>query len=203
MKTNGPICARTRHSWPVLALLITAPAFSQINFTSSISSLFAHQGNEPERNWKNYHKNIVPGNWQTQYGASALLLSSGGSGGATAKPVYAVKKEMNKSIIPVTEKNERLIVKGGVRFRPTSFTYPQNSKYEVGIANYSTEQLLLYAKSLKEYARKNGYDTTYALLGNMGMLCNKKRFFVVNLKTMQVETSGLVSHGQGTWEIHI
>src|ERR1700755_687595 len=31
----------------------------------------------------------------------------------------------------------------------------------------------------------------------MGMLCDKKRFFVINLTTMQIEQSGLVSHGRG------
>ena len=29
------------------------------------------------------------------------------------------------------------------------------------------------------------------------MRCNKKRFFVINLKTMKIEQSGLLSHGRG------
>jgi hypothetical protein len=67
----------------------------------------------------------------------------------------------------------------------------------MGIAKFSSSQLILYAQVLKEYAKKNGYDTNYAFLSNMGMLSNKKRFFVVNLVTMEIEQSGLVSHGRG------
>ena len=50
---------------------------------------------------------------------------------------------------------------------------------------------------LKQYARENGFDTSYAFLSNMGMLSGKKRFFVINLATMEVERSGLVSQGRG------
>jgi hypothetical protein len=56
---------------------------------------------------------------------------------------------------------------------------------------------MIYAKALKQYAKKNGYDTSYAFLSNMGMLYNKKRFFVINLTTMKVEQSGLVAQGRG------
>jgi hypothetical protein len=55
----------------------------------------------------------------------------------------------------------------------------------------------LYARKLKEFAKKNGYDTAYAFFCNMGMLSNKKRFFVVNLATMRIEQAGLVAHGRG------
>ncbi len=85
-------------------------------------------------------------------------------------------------------------------FKPTSYKYPQNSSKEIGATSYSQEQLLLYAKALKQFAIRFGYDTTYALLSNMGMLSNKKRLFVVNLTTMQIEYSGLVSHGRGESE---
>ncbi|MFT3827148.1 MAG: murein L,D-transpeptidase catalytic domain family protein [Chitinophagaceae bacterium] len=82
-------------------------------------------------------------------------------------------------------------------FRPTSYTYPQNAGKEIGANSYSEEQLLLYAKALKQFAIRFGYDTTYAILSNMGMLSNKKRLFVINLTTMQIEYRGLVSHGRG------
>ncbi|HEY2721175.1 MAG TPA: murein L,D-transpeptidase catalytic domain family protein [Chitinophagaceae bacterium] len=84
-----------------------------------------------------------------------------------------------------------------IKFRATSFVYPSNSRGDVGLADYPSELLILYAEALKDYAKKNGFDTAYALLSNMGMLCNKKRFFVVNLATMEIEQSGLVSHGRG------
>lgn len=85
----------------------------------------------------------------------------------------------------------------GIRFRPTRFSYPQGCSIETGIAEYSATQVLYYAKALKQYAMKKGFDTTYAFLSNMGMLSSKKRFFVVNLVTMQIEQVGLVSHGRG------
>jgi hypothetical protein len=84
-----------------------------------------------------------------------------------------------------------------INFKRTSFTYPSNCKADIGIAEYSTDQLLLYAIALKQYAKKNNFDTSYAFLSNMGMLSGKKRFFVVNLATMEVEQSALVSQGRG------
>jgi hypothetical protein len=85
----------------------------------------------------------------------------------------------------------------GIRFRPTRFIYPQGGLIETGIAKYSATQVLYYAKALKQYAKEKGFDTTYAFLSNMGMLSSKKRLFVVNLVTMQIEQAGLVSHGRG------
>ncbi|HMG67200.1 MAG TPA: murein L,D-transpeptidase catalytic domain family protein, partial [Chitinophagaceae bacterium] len=82
-------------------------------------------------------------------------------------------------------------------FRTTSFEYPTNSKRDIGISEFSPRFLVVYAKALKEYAKKNDFDTSYVFLSNMGMLCNKKRFFVVNLATMEIEEAGLVSHGRG------
>ena len=84
-----------------------------------------------------------------------------------------------------------------ISFRPTSFAYPEGSREEIGIEEYPTLKLLLYATVLKRYARENGFDTSYAFLSNMGMLSSKKRFFVINLVTMEVEQSGLVSQGRG------
>lgn len=85
-----------------------------------------------------------------------------------------------------------------IRFIPTRFTYPQCPGKDIGISSYPVEQLMLYAEALKHYARRNGYDTTYGFFSNMGMLSGKKRFFVVNLVTMELELSGLVAQGRGT-----
>ncbi len=84
-----------------------------------------------------------------------------------------------------------------ISFKVTSFTYPKNSKADIGITQFSHEHLILYAKLLKQYAKKNGFDTTIAFFTNMGMLSTKKRFFVINLVTLEIEQSGLVSHGRG------
>lgn len=106
--------------------------------------------------------------------------------------------EDNNSSLPATITNEDFVsMKVEINLKATNFTYPSNAKGDIGIAEYPKEKILLYATKLKEYAKKNDYDTSYAFFCNMGMLCNKKRFFVVNLITMQVERSGLVSHGRG------
>ncbi len=84
-----------------------------------------------------------------------------------------------------------------IRIKTTSFVYPKNSKTEKGITHYSSDKLILYARLLKYYAKKNGFDTAYAFLSNMGMRSNKKRFFVINLVTLEIEESGLVAHGKG------
>jgi hypothetical protein len=68
---------------------------------------------------------------------------------------------------------------------------------ETGLSYYPYERVLLRADALKMYAKSNGYDRKYAFIINMGMLSNTKRFFIVNLKSMCVESSGLVAHGKG------
>ena len=82
-------------------------------------------------------------------------------------------------------------------FRQTSFNYPKNSREDIGVDEYPSQLLLIYAKALKEYAKCNDMDTSYAFLSNMAIHCNRKRFFIVNLTTMAIEQAGLVSHGRG------
>jgi len=80
---------------------------------------------------------------------------------------------------------------------------PENSLNTVGVMNesgvgyYPYERVLLHADALKMYAKSNGFDTRYAFIINMGMRSNTKRFFIVNLRSMCVESSGLVTHGKG------
>lgn len=91
----------------------------------------------------------------------------------------------------------RVVSKEKLVFRSTNFTYPKNIKGDVGIAYYPPRQLILYATLLKEYAKKKGYDTTYAFLCNMALVSNKKRFYIFNMQTMRIENAGLVSQGRG------
>ena len=110
---------------------------------------------------------------------------------------YFVRSVAENSMLNNDPGKAVIIENSEVRLKPTSFSYPENSRFDVGINEYATELLLFYARALKQYAKKNGYDTTYAFLSNMGMLSNKKRFFVINLSTMKIEEAGLVSHGRG------
>jgi hypothetical protein len=68
---------------------------------------------------------------------------------------------------------------------------------ESGISYYPYERVLLRADALKMYAKSNGYDRKYAFIINMGMRSNTKRFFIVNLRSMCIENTGLVAHGKG------
>jgi hypothetical protein len=68
---------------------------------------------------------------------------------------------------------------------------------ESGVEYYPFSRLMLYAEVLKLYAKSYNYDTTYALLINMGLRSSRKRFFIVNMKNMCIEKSGLVAHGRG------
>ena len=93
--------------------------------------------------------------------------------------------------------SESVADKTVIRFQPTAYSYPKNSKKESGVSKYEKEELVLYALALRKYAKQFGYDTSYAFFANMGMGSTQKRFFVVNLKTLEIESSGLVSHGFG------
>jgi hypothetical protein len=217
MKTNGFVCARIRHMLPLLALLALAPAFSQVSFTSP-GNLFTSRNNDFISVSENSNAEAIFGIRQ-RHTASAIFFpalqieNAGGNAGSVSQPETVtdfpiaevnlpiaddyLPLDENYSSVKLEETKEIGFIKTSIKFKPTTFTYPKNSKYDIGVAQYSTEQLIIYAKELKQYAKKNGFDTTYAFLGNMGMLSNKKRFFVVNLVTMQIEMSGLVSHGRG------
>lgn len=84
-----------------------------------------------------------------------------------------------------------------ISFRTIPFEYPENCTADAGVTNYSLAQLFLYAQSIKEYAKENDFDTSYAFLTNMGIVSDRKRFFVVNLATMEIEEAGLVAQGRG------
>jgi hypothetical protein len=73
---------------------------------------------------------------------------------------------------------------------------------ETGITYYPYDLVLLHADALKMYARSNGFNTEYAFIINMGMRSGLKRFFIVNLRYMCVENSGLVTHGRGDEKIY-
>src|SRR5689334_8508305 len=55
------------------------------------------------------------------------------------------------------------------------------------------------AKSIKEYAMTNHYNTEYCFLIDMSIPSGKNRFFVYSLKKDEVEYSTLVSHGAGSF----
>ena len=85
--------------------------------------------------------------------------------------------------------------KGGTRtYVPPSYA---TKKPEKGIEEYADADVQSQALQLKQYAIEKGYDTSYAFLVNMSMKSGKKRFFVVNLSTMEIESRSLVAHGRG------
>lgn len=77
------------------------------------------------------------------------------------------------------------------------FANPSNVRAEAGADSYSWFSLLERADQLKAFAKKNGYNTRYAFLADMGMKSGKKRFFLIDLETFQILKSGLVAHGKG------
>lgn len=195
MKTKGIPYARAKNALIALALTVAIPASAQLNFASQNNISFNGQDKTPAASLLSYYVPADPVS-NREHNTMPAVYSS--------RPVIYIKpgKEMDHPInvqknLLLTANMDRIDVNLKVSFRSRPFTYPSNCKTEVGIAEYSTQQLLLYAIALKQYAKKNHFDTTYIFLGNMAMLSGKKRFFVINLNTMEIEQSGLVSHGRG------
>jgi hypothetical protein len=198
MKTNGSTHTRAVNGivLTVLALITTVPVLSQANFASLKNKSFTGLDKKMEVIFQDYYAVTEPVARQFHATASVDFFSSSPVKNVTAADeiVLADRKDEKNNLPSAGNYNEANME---IRFKPTSFTYPVNSRVDIGIAQFPASQLILYAKALKQYAKKNGYDTGYAFLSNMGMLCNRKRFFVVNLTTMQIEQSALVSHGRG------
>jgi len=182
----------------ILVHLQAAPALSQLNYSSFNKTSLKGLKKEFTVNIVDYYTTTDPVMRQINFVSTAT------------DKLYPVKNEKTEMETDLSDKSvlnsdsflrENKNVNSNenqeISFKTTSFTYPQNAKVDIGIEQYSEAQLILYAKSLKEYAKYNGYDTSYAFLSNMGMLSNKKRFFVINLVTMKIEHTSLVSHGRG------
>lgn len=177
-------------------IIAVSPVLSQVNFASQKSGSLISSDKKFVDNTPRYVSSramIQP----FPFFSVTSIVSAGTNDNNREETSYSNERSP-KVISPVAEnKKETKAVNIEISFKPTSFTYPENPKKDVGVAEYSAEQLILYAQVLKQYAKKNGYDTSYAFLSNMGMLSSKKRFFVVNLVTMKIEEAGLVAQGRG------
>jgi L,D-transpeptidase catalytic domain len=200
MKTNGITYASAKRciASSIFSLIITIPAFSQVDVASQKGSSFSGMEKTYTTSIKDYY--ALSGSFNARPGvflSDLLTTSLAHNVKAKTAIIDDDKKRINEKI-PTDEKYHAADIESAdISFKPKAFTYPENSRTDIGITQYSADQLLLYAKVLKQFARKNGYDTNYAFFSNMGMRSNRKRFFVINLATMQIEQSGLVAHGRG------
>ena len=180
------------------ALIAVVPALSQANYASLNNSSVTGQNKIFAENFLSYSALIKPFTPLIHSASESFFNSVPLKKNTTEKKnVYMAERDEKNILSPTEKKNETNTETTEISFKPTLFSYPENSKADIGIAMYPSSQIILYAKALKQYAIKNGFDTSYAFLNNMGMLTNKKRFFVVNLVTMEIEQSGLASHGRG------
>jgi L,D-transpeptidase catalytic domain len=180
------------------AIIAAVPVLSQVNYASLNNGSLTGQDKRFAVNFPKYPALLKQFTLQFHAASASFFTSLPIKNNTTEnKTGYQDKQDEKINLTPAESKIETDRENPEIIFKPTSFTYPENSKVDAGMAHYSASQLILYAKSLKQYAKKNGFDTSYAFIGNMGMLSNKKRFFVVNLATMEIEQSGLVSHGRG------
>ena len=197
MKTIGIIHAHTKHFVFFVALAAAAPVFAQGDPLSRENFSFAGPGKNLSST-DPYKQGLTATTPQLATAVRTTLDLSEHHYGETSTndPGSSTKSEYKHLDI------DRIRTKPfgknlEISFKSTSFAYPEGSREEIGVKEYATENLLLYAIVMKQYAKENDLDTTYAFISNMGMLSTKKRFFVINLVTMEVECSGLVSQGRG------
>jgi hypothetical protein len=199
MKMSGLICLRAKNIiLSILAVLMIVPVCAQSNFAFQKNISLAGKGYEFVASSQNYH--AIPDGTYLHNSTPMAFFASSSSQNIYANEItsYSNKRNIKKDLLLTENEKEAKAKKLEISIKSTAFVYPKNSKADIGITQYSTAQLVLYAKVLKQYAKKNGFDTAYAFLSNMGMLSNKKRFFVINLVTLSIEQAGLVSHGRGS-----
>lgn len=66
--------------------------------------------------------------------------------------------------------------------------------------NAAFRRLKTQAASIKDYAKRNNYNSDYCFLIDMSLPSGKKRFFIYNLKKDSIENAALVSHGFGSYK---
>lgn len=115
-------------------------------------------------------------------GITGLLIFSSVNAKSAALPksIHTYGKKPKFSALPKRE------------FADSSFKHI-DTRYHAAI-----DRLKQQADALKEYLKVNNYNTDYCFLVDMSLPSGKKRFFVYNLRTDQIEQSSLVSHGLGS-----
>ncbi len=91
---------------------------------------------------------------------------------------------------PKVEMQRNIPVTGNVSFAAAK-------QVDKGSDSYSYTALLEETQQLQDYASKNGYNTDYAIIANLGIKQGKKRFFVVDLNSMTILKNGIVAQGKG------
>ncbi len=175
------------------AFLAAVPVTAQVKFAPAGNHSFASRDKLFTGSFMSYY--TMADTRSAERDISSLPLPSS----LPVSTMYTMRVNGEKDATDPVIRNENGLVAENVRigFKRTSFVYPVNPGKDIGVAFYAPEKLMLYALSLKQYAKKKGYDTTYAFLVNMGMLNSKKRLFIVNLVSMQIEQSGFVAQGRG------
>lgn len=197
MKTKGITHACASAILSFLMLINFSKSSAQVNFAFQKNISFGTVDNSFATGlMSDYAFEKKPARNEPLISGSLFSANSFEKSNRTIETIFPVN--IDKKTSPALEnKSKKTTSNSGISFRPTCFTYPKDSRTEAGLAEYSATEILYYARELKQYAKENGYDTSYAFFSNMGMLSRKKRFFVVNLVTMQIEQSGLVSQGRG------
>ncbi|MEI9945371.1 MAG: murein L,D-transpeptidase catalytic domain-containing protein [Chitinophagaceae bacterium] len=192
MKTKGILFARAKNALSILSFLAVIPASAQLDFASQRDVARNSPYKVFTTNFVSSYSAVEP--TAKQYSAVVLPTSLGAT---ESKSIDNAAKLSSNDLPALLNSNSLNEYDLDISFKPTSFTYPSNCKADVGIDNYSTAQVILYAKALKQYAIEKGFDTSYVFLSNMAIASDKKRFFIINLTSMQIEHSGLVAQGRG------
>lgn len=79
----------------------------------------------------------------------------------------------------------------------SNVSFASSKIVDKGSDSYSYTALLEETQQLQDYAQKNGYNTEYAIIANLGIKQGKKRFFVVDLNSMTILKNGIVAQGKG------
>src|SRR6187397_1827334 len=154
MKTIGIIHAHTKHFVFFVALAAAAPVFAQGDPLSRENFSFAGPGKNLSST-DPYKQGLTATTPQQATSVRTTLDLSEQHYGETSTndPGSSTKSEYKHL---------------DISFKSTSFAYQEGSREEVGVKEYATENLLLYAIVMKQYAKENGLDTTYAFISNMG-----------------------------------
>src|SRR5215471_619856 len=75
------------------------------------------------------------------------------------------------------------------------YCHSNNQKISYILFNDEPNRIITYSGSAKQFCKQHHYNSTVFFLIDMSIHSGKKRFFVINMNTDSVITSGLVAHG--------
>jgi hypothetical protein len=193
----SPIVSKSKINTAKLSrrLSITNGSIVLVNQPIKVESMLPNMANETNADKLIFQDKQMAGPSQDSPVADADIKQNNTETILASVPDYnAAKNNLHSVSIAVNEPKAEMQKMATVA---SNVSFASSKIVDKGSDSYSYTALLEETQQLQDYAQKNGYNTEYAIIANLGIKQGKKRFFVVDLNSMTILKNGIVAQGKG------